>query len=202
MEYNEFRSVINKGSNVDISMIGGCPEKHSLHDCKACKKCEFCVFYHQAQNILKDYKEHMLSPNPDISQMSGAELRTRLYEWNASEFAKEFDRQMTNPSFADRNSVLINLEYAEQINRVENMLRIIENLNDQTNSAVTRAAELFGPTDDRTIVVAVKDIRFAAQKAVLAKFAHAVLDQLIARHDGNKEFNYQDLKLENWQDII
>lgn len=202
MELNEFESVMNKGEDVDISMIGGCPDKHSLHDCKACKKCEFCVFYHQAQNILKEYKEHMLSPNPDISQMSGIELRTRLYQWKDSEFAKEFDRQMTNPDFEDRNSVLINLEYAEQINRVENMLRIIEGLNDQRNSAVTRAAELFGATDDRTIAIAVKDIRFVAQKAVLAKFAHAVLDQLIARHDGSKDFNYQDLKLENWQDII
>ena len=202
MELKEFRSVMNKGEDVDISMIGGCPEKHSMHDCKACRKCEFCVFYHQAQNILKEYKEHMLSPSPDISQMSGAELRTRLYKWKDSEFAQEFDRQMTNPAFEDRNSVLISLEYAEQIDRAENMLRIIESLNDQTNYAVTRAAELFGPADDRTIAVAVKDIRFTTQKAVLAKFVHAVLDQLIARHDGNKEFDYQDLKLENWQDII
>lgn len=202
MELNEFESVMNKGEDVDISMIGGCPEKHSLRDCKACRKCEFSVFYHHAQNILEEYKNHMLSPNPDISQMSGAELRTRLYEWKDSKFAKEFDRQMTNPAFEDRNSVLISLEYAEQIDRAENMFRIIENLDDQTNSAVTRAAELFGPTNDRTIAVAVKDIRFAAQKAVLAKFAYAVLDQLIARHDGNKDFNYQNLKLENWQDII
>lgn len=202
MELNEFESVMNKGEDVDISMIGGCPEKHSLHDCKACRKCEFCVFYHQAQNILKEYKEHMLSPSPDISQMSGAELRTRLCEWKDCEFVKEFDRQMTNPAFEDRNSVLINLEYAEQIDRAENMLRIIESLNDQTNSAVTRAAELFDTADDRTIAIAVKDIRFAAQKAVLAKFAHTVLDQLIARHDGNKDFNYQELKLESWQDII
>lgn len=202
MEYNEFRSVMNKGKDVDISMIGGCPDKHSMHDCKACEKCESCVFHHQAQNILKEYKEHMLSPSPDISQMSGVELRTRLYEWKDSEFAKEFDRQMTNPAFEDRNSVLINLEYAEQINRTESMLKIIENLTDQTNSAVTRAAELFGTADDRTIAVAVKDIRFAAQKAVCAKFAHTVLEQLIARHDGNKDFDYQELKLENWQDIV
>lgn len=202
MEYNEFRSVIHKGEDVNISMIGGCPDKHSMHDCKACKKCEFCVIYHQAQNILKEYKEHMFSPSPDISQMSGVELRTRLYEWKDSEFKKEFDRQMTNPALKDRNSVLISLEYAEQINRMENMLSIIEGLNDKTNSAVDRAAELFGPADDRTIAVAVKDIRFAAQKAVWAKFAHTVLEQLIARHDGNKDFDYQELKLENWQDIV
>lgn len=202
MEYNEFRSVIHKRTDINISMIGGCPDKHFMHDCKACKKCEFCVIYHHAQNILEEYKEHMLSPNPDISQMSGVELRTRLYEWKDSEFAKEFDRQMTNPAFKDRNSILISLEYAEQIDRMENMLRIIEGLNDQTNSAVARAAELFGATDGRTIAVAVKDIRFAAQKAVWANFAHTVLEQLIARHDGNKDFDYQDLKLENWQDIV
>lgn len=123
-------------------------------------------FYGTDEDILTAETEYP-DEYSDIKSMSYTEMLARFENDESGEFLKSLEQELPDMDKDEKKSLIRGLSKAEKSRTYRQLYQAVSEIDDEENIALDLAVQFFGITDRNTKRLAVKELRFRYQKALL-----------------------------------
>ena len=103
----------------------------------------------------------------DIKSMSYTEMLVRFENDESGEFLKSLEQELPDMNKDEKKALIRGLSKAEKVRTYRQLYQAISEIDDTENIALDLAVQFFGATDRNTKRLAVKELRFRYQKALI-----------------------------------
>ena len=103
----------------------------------------------------------------DIKSMSYTEMLVRFENDESGEFLKSLEQELPDMNKDEKKALIRGLSKAEKTRTYRQLYHAISEIDDAENIALDLAVQFFGVTDRNTKRLAVKELRFRYQKALI-----------------------------------